>query len=196
MTVSYDGRAYLGWQRHGEKPTVQRALENAATEVFAVRAAVHGSGRTDRDAHAEGQVASIELPDGLDPLAVKQQLNRVLPADIRVSDVSQAAIGFDACTSALGKHYRYVIWNSRTLPADRQGCVWHVKRQLDARAMTDACTLFEGEHYFASFATHPNFKQKCTRRNIFKIAMRVEKTLISIDIWADGFLYKMARNIG
>ena len=195
MTVSYDGRAYLGWQRHGDKPTVQRALENAVTEVFAVRAAAHASGRTDRGAHAEGQVVSIELPHGLDPLAVRQQLNRKLPADIRVSEVSQAAIGFDACTSAVAKHYRYVIWNSRTVPADRDGRVWHVKRQLDVGAMTDACDLFAGEHDFASFATRPNFKQKSTVRNVFKIAMSVKKPLIYIDIWADGFLYKMVRNI-
>ncbi len=195
MTVSYDGRAYLGWQRHGEKPTVQYALEMAVTQVCGVRSAVHASGRTDRGAHARGQVVSIELPDSVDPQAVRQQLNQTLPADIRVIDVAKAPIGFDACTSAVGKRYRYVIWNSKTLPADRDGRVWHVKRQLDVRAMTVACALFEGEHDFASFATRPNFKQKSTVRNIFKLAMFEEQPLISIDIWADGFLYKMVRNI-
>ncbi len=195
MTVSYDGRAYLGWQRHGEKPTVQRALERAVTQLFGVRTAAHGSGRTDRGAHASGQVVSIELPDSIDPLAVRRQLNRALPADIRVIDVSKAAIGFDACTSAVGKHYRYVIWNTMTLPDDRDGRVWHVKRALDTRAMTACCPLFEGKHDFASFVTRPNFKQKSTVRTVFKVAMSMEKPLIYIDIWADGFLYKMVRNI-
>jgi tRNA pseudouridine38-40 synthase len=119
----------------------------------------------------------------------------VLPADIRVIDVSKAAIGFDACSSAVGKHYRYVIWNSMILPADRDGRVWHVKRQLDAGAMTASCALFEGEHDFSSFVTRPNFKQKSTVRTVFKVAMSVEKPLLYVDIWADGFLYKMVRNI-
>ncbi len=195
MTVSYDGRAYLGWQRHGDKPTVQYALEQAVEQLFGVRAAVRGSGRTDRGAHANGQVASVELPAGLQPEDIKEQLNSVLAKDLRVVDVREVPDDFHACDSAIGKRYRYVIWNDKKLPKDRDGRVWHVTSSLDVQAMIDACSVFEGEHDFASFATRPNFKQKMTHRTVTMAVINHELPVITFDICADGFLYKMVRNI-
>ena len=195
MTVSYDGRNYLGWQRHGDKPTVQYALEQAVEQLFDIRSAVRGSGRTDRGAHANGQVASVELPAGLQVDELKEQLNDVLAETVRVIDVSSVPFDFHACDSAIGKHYRYVIWNSKKLPAGRDGLVWHVKSRLNVEAMVNACSVFEGEHDFASFATRPNFKQKMTTRIVSRAVMSHEHPLITFDICADGFLYKMVRNI-
>jgi tRNA pseudouridine38-40 synthase len=195
MTVSYDGQAYLGWQRHGSKPTVQYELEQAIERVFDVRVAVRGSGRTDRGAHANGQVASVELPVGFRPDEIRDNLNGALPADIRLVDVSSAAPGFHACDSAIAKRYRYVIWNKKNLPADREGRVWHVKSPLDVEAMVDACSVFVGQLDFASFATRSNFKQKSTTRNVTSALVSQQMPVITIDICADGFLYKMVRNI-
>ncbi|HHL33331.1 MAG TPA: tRNA pseudouridine(38-40) synthase TruA [Desulfobulbaceae bacterium] len=195
MTISYDGRNYLGWQRHGDKPTVQYALEQAVEQLFHIRSAVRGSGRTDRGAHANGQVASVELPAGLQRDEVKAQLNDLLADSVRVEDVSNVPSEFHACNSAIGKHYRYVIWNDKKLPAERDGRVWHVKSRLDVEAMINACSVFEGEHDFASFATRPNFKQKMTTRVVSRAVMRQDLPLIIFDICANGFLYKMVRNI-
>ena len=195
MTVSYDGRNYLGWQRHGDKPTVQYALEQAVEQLFHLRSAIRGSGRTDRGAHANGQVASVELPAGLHVDALKEQLNDLLADTIRVVDVRSAPSEFHACDNAIGKHYRYVIWNDKKLPAKHEGRVWHVKSRLDVEAMINVCSVFEGKHDFASFATRPNFKQKMTTRVVSRAVMRYDSPLIIFDICANGFLYKMVRNI-
>ena len=195
ITLSYDGRSFLGWQRHGDKPTIQYALEQAVTKAFDVRVAVQGSGRTDRGAHASGQVANFQLPAGIPPELVKEKLNQLLPAEVRIVDASCAAIDFHACDSAIAKHYRYLIWNDSKLPAERDGRVWHVKEPLDVQAMNDACSVFVGEQDFASFATRPNFKQKSTRRTVTEAVLSHELPMITFDICADGFLYKMVRNI-
>lgn len=195
MTLSYDGRAYLGWQRHGSKPTVQFELEQAIERVFDVHVAVRGSGRTDRGAHANGQVASVELPVGFRPDEIRDILNGELPADIRLVDVSTVTPEFHACDSAIAKRYRYVIWNNKNLPADREGRVWHVKSALDVEAMVDACSVFVGQLDFASFATRSNFKQKSTTRTVTSAFVSQQMPVITIDICADGFLYKMVRNI-
>lgn len=195
LTVSYDGREYLGWQRHGDKPTVQLAIEQAVEKTCNIRSAVRGSGRTDRGAHANGQVASVEIPMGLQVDVLKEQLNSVLSETVRVVEVESVANDFHACNSAVGKRYRYLIWNSKKLPAERDGLVWHVKSGLDVGAMMDACSVFEGEHDFASFATKPNFKQKMTTRTVSQAVMTHDLPLITFDICADGFLYKMVRNI-
>jgi tRNA pseudouridine38-40 synthase len=195
ITLAYDGRSFFGWQRHGDKPTVQFALEQAVTEAFGLRVPVQGSGRTDRGTHAHGQVASLQLPAGTEPELIKEKLNRILPAEVRIVDVSCAASDFHACDSAIAKHYRYLIWNNHQLPAKRDGRVWYVKEPLDVQAMSDACSVFVGEQDFASFATKTNFKLKSTRRTVMKAVLSHDLPLITFDICANGFLYKMVRNI-
>jgi len=44
--------------------------------------------------------------------------------------------------------------------------------------MIETCSVFEGEHDFASFATKPNFKQKSTVRTIYKTAVDQDVLLI------------------
>jgi tRNA pseudouridine38-40 synthase len=195
LTISYDGRSFFGWQRHGDKPTVQSTLEQAVTKAFDIRVAAQGSGRTDRGTHAHGQVASLQLPAGMQPELIKEKLNQILPHEVRIVDVRCAAIDFHACNSAIAKHYRYIIWNDRKLPAERDGRVWHVKEPLDVQSMVDACSVFVGEHDFASFATKTNFKQKSTTRIVTEAALSYDLPTIIFDICADGFLYKMVRNI-
>lgn len=195
LTLSYDGRSFFGWQRHGDKPTVQFALEQAVTEAFGVRVAVPGSGRTDRGTHAHGQVASLRLPDGPQPGVVKERLNLVLPEQVRILSVKQVPLDFHASESAIAKHYRYLIWNDRDLPAEHDGRVWHVKGGLDIDAMIAACPVFVGEKDFASFATRTNFKQKSTCRTVTRADLTHDLPMITFDICADGFLYKMVRNI-
>jgi tRNA pseudouridine38-40 synthase len=195
ITLAYDGRAFFGWQRHGDKPTVQSTLERAVTKAFDVHVPVQGSGRTDRGTHARGQVASCQLPAGTQPELIKEKLNQHLPMEVRIIDVRCASSEFHACDSAIAKRYRYVIWNDRELPAEREGRVWHVKEPLDVQAMGDACSVFIGEQDFASFATRTNFKQKSTRRTVTGAVLTHEQPEIIFDICANGFLYKMVRNI-
>jgi tRNA pseudouridine38-40 synthase len=195
LSIAYDGRAFFGWQRHGDKPTVQFALEQAVTKAFDVRVVVQGSGRTDRGTHAHGQVASLQLPDRVLPEIIKEQLNQLLPLEVRILDVCCAPQNFHACDSAVAKRYRYLIWNDRKLPDEHHGRVWHVKEPLDVQAMVDACPVFLGDQDFASFATRTNFKQNSTRRTVFEAVLSHDLPMITFDICADGFLYKMVRNI-
>ena len=117
--VAYDGRGFMGWQRHGDQPTVQLALERALAEVLGVDdVRVAGSGRTDRGAHANGQVASARLPPlGPDLDATVEAINAALPDAVRVRDLREVDDAFHARDSAVAKHYRYLIWTEAKLPA-------------------------------------------------------------------------------
>ena len=195
IVLRYDGRNYFGWQRHGSRPTIQRALEEALKNVVEAPCVVYGSGRTDRGAHAEGQVASVDLPGAQDPASLLERVNGALPGDIRVTSFDLAADDFHARASASGKAYRYEIWNAAACPDERLGRVWHVPEPLDAEAMAAAGAILVGEHDFASFATRPNFQQKSTHRHLRSASLTHAHPRISMSFVADGFLYRMVRNM-
>ena len=78
MEIRYDGEKYYGWQRHDGHPTIQAALEDAVTKCFGLWHNIEGSGRTDRGAHAMGQVATLRLPENIDVAATVKSLNEAL----------------------------------------------------------------------------------------------------------------------
>ncbi len=195
MTVAYDGRGFFGWQRHGEKPTIQHALERGLGEVFGGEVEVRGSGRTDRGAHARGQVASAFLPAGIDVRAGLGALNDVLPEQIRVLELVEAPEDFHARASAVGKTYRYLIHNAPECPAEVEGRVWHIPGALDVDAMRAVLPLFVGSHDFGSFATKAKHERRSSVREVTQFELNHEPPAIELWIRADGFLYKMVRNI-
>lgn len=191
LTVSYDGSQFKGWQRHPGQPTVQGALEAALLETAGVPAPIEGSGRTDAGAHADAQVASVTLPEGVE----LGDLNPALPEGVRVIDASPIQEGFHARMDSTGKTYRYEIWNAPECPEEKVGRVWHIPGALDVEAMRAACPYFVGEIDFATFAKKPNFERATTVRHMQSVELEQEAETITITMRADSFLYKMVRNV-
>ncbi len=52
LGIEYDGSPFLGWQRHGNGPTVQAAVEAALSFVADQGVEVICAGRTDAGVHA------------------------------------------------------------------------------------------------------------------------------------------------
>ena len=85
LTIAYDGSRYQGWQRQSNTDkTVQGLLEQAASETAGYPLEVQGSGRTDGGVHAKGQTASVILRGKVQESEFLQNMNRLLPLDIRV----------------------------------------------------------------------------------------------------------------
>ncbi|MEE9386655.1 MAG: tRNA pseudouridine(38-40) synthase TruA [Nannocystaceae bacterium] len=195
ITVRYDGALYFGWQRLKDKPTLQGTIEATLERVFGRPCPITGSGRTDRGAHAQGQVFSVRLPGDKGIDVVKHELDEALPSTIGIVEMERVADDFHALNSASGKVYRYEIWNTPCCPAFRRDHAWHIPGALAVASMRDACEIFVGERDFASFATRPNFKQKSTRRHVRRVDLVHDGPQITLTMEADGFLYKMVRNI-
>lgn len=195
LLLSYDGRGYHGWQRHDGRPTVQGTIEAAIREAFELDVPIAGSGRTDRGAHASGQVASVALPAELDERELAERLNAALPDDIAVEQVRRVPEDFHACDSALGKTYRYVLWVDERPPPERELRVWSVRGPLSVRAMRAALDGLVGEHDFATFATSAGFERSSTVRTLQRATLSASLPEIALTFEADGFLYKMVRNL-
>jgi len=213
LTLSYDGTAYVGWQRQAEGVSIQGLLEDALSRIDGSPVTVHGAGRTDAGVHAFGQVASARVTTGLAPAVIRRALNATLPGAVRVLAAEEAEPGFHARFAAAGKTYEYRIWQGEVQPPFARAWSWHVPRPLDAAAMDRAARALEGRHDFAAFQSAGSAVTSAVRT---VAAARVEQReagenvtvttdpdgapgacghLVVVRIEADGFLRHMVRAI-
>ncbi|MCE2510603.1 MAG: tRNA pseudouridine(38-40) synthase TruA [Alphaproteobacteria bacterium] len=152
ITIEYDGRAFVGWQRQANGFAVQEAIETAIQRLSGEEVTLYGAGRTDAGVHALGQVAHFNLERAFDVETIRDGLNAHLrPHPIAILNAKVADSAFDARRSATQRVYRYRILNRRSPSALEEGRVWHVGMPLDAEAMANAATVLVGKHDFTSF---------------------------------------------
>ena len=119
LDIAYDGTEFAGWATQAGQRTVAGVIDEALTTVFRTPVVARAAGRTDTGVHATGQVAHVDVPADAIPhayprttrpgdsefLPLVRRLSRLLPTDVRVSDIVRAPSGFDARFSALRRHY-------------------------------------------------------------------------------------------
>ncbi len=155
LTLAYDGTDFHGWQIQPDPsaaPTIQGALADAIATVTGERVLPQGSGRTDAGVHAAAQVASFPLAIPIPPENFLHALNRLLPPAIRVITIELAPPGFHARRSAIGKIYRYQVFQGSVCSPFLTRYVTRPRWPLDFAAMQQAAHLIQGEHDFTSFA--------------------------------------------
>jgi tRNA pseudouridine38-40 synthase len=195
LVLEYDGAAFEGWQVQPGRPTVQGALESAIARVSGDRVRVVGAGRTDAGVHAAGQVASAAIETALTPDRLRLALNGVLPPAVVVTEVALVPDGFHARRDALGKRYRYCIWNGPNRSPLRAARAWCLQRPLDLGAMRRAASAFVGRHDFASFQTAGS-NVKTTERTLERLDIEGEAGgEIALRFEGSGFLRHMVRNL-
>lgn len=193
LTIEYDGRPFVGWQRQENAPSVQGALEDAIFAFSGERLTVYGAGRTDAGVHARGQVANIDLTKDWADKTVRDAINAHLrPAPVAVLASEPAAPAFDARFSAIRRTYRYIIVNRRSPLTVDHGLAWHVHVPLDARAMHQGAQHLVGKHDFTTFRA-AQCQAKSPLRTLDDIAVAQDGELIVIDVAARSFLHSQVR---
>ena len=196
LTIAYDGRTYAGWQSQPNRNAVQDHIEAALAKILDRPARVHGAGRTDAGVHALAQAAHVDVPAKRLPTATwRVALNANLPSGIRITACRRVPEEFHARFSARGKVYLYRIWNTEIFHPLEVGRSWHVPQRLDADDLIIYAGLFCGQHDFASFAANRGTPPETTVRNLQKIQVRRQGTLVALEFTGDGFLYRMVRMI-
>ncbi len=198
LTIAYDGTAYAGWQAQKIGTGVQEKIEAALARLFPSHPRVHGSSRTDAGVHALGLVAHLEVPRAecrMAPRKLALALNAWLPEDIRVLSAARARKEFHARFDAVGKQYRYFVWNHPAMNPLLRRTAWQVRRPLDRSAMRRAAPLFVGRHDFRAFTANPGYARQSTVRTLTRCDLKQSGRLLTFIIEGDGFLYKMCRGI-
>lgn len=195
LTLEYDGRPFVGWQRQDNGPSVQECLERAAETLDGRPVMVQGAGRTDSGVHALAQVAHLDLAKPLRADQVRDALNHHLKPN-PVAILSAEAVGddFHARFSATGRAYLYRILNRRAPPALDQGRVWHNPRPLDAEAMHAAAQELIGHHDFTSFRSS-DCQAESAVKTLDTVTVRRAGEEIHIDVAARSFLHNQVRII-
>ena len=194
LTLSYDGTCYRGWQVQPAAATIQGAVEDALQRVEGQPVKLIGSGRTDAGVHALAQVASCTLSIPIPSHGLCKALNRLLPADIRVTDARLMPDGFHARHWAKAKTYEYRIQRARVCPPfEARYTYWH-PYPLDEEAMRVAAPRLAGDRDFRSFASSGGEVEESTGRTVFSSVIQRNDDLLVYRVRGSGFLYRMVRN--
>ncbi|MCH9750669.1 MAG: tRNA pseudouridine(38-40) synthase TruA [Alphaproteobacteria bacterium] len=195
ITVEYDGRPYFGWQRQEAHPSVQQALEEAATALDGAPVLMQGAGRTDRGVHATGQVAHFDLQKPRPIRKIADALNfHLRPHPVAVVAAEEVAADWSARFNATLRAYRYVIVNRRAdLTIDR-GLAWRVPVKLDAGAMDRAAKALLGQHDFSTFRD-----AECQARHAVRTLDKIDVARygegLEVTVEALSFLHRQVRSI-
>lgn len=194
LTIEYDGRPFVGWQRQANGLSVQEAVESAITRLTGQVAPIQAAGRTDAGVHAKGQVAHVDLDRDWRPDKLRDALNahlRMFP--VAIAEVEIVGPDFEARFSATKRHYLYRILNRRAPAVHERGFVWHVARKLDAAAMHEAAQVLVGRHDFTTFRA-AECQANSPIRTLDRLDVSREGDMIEIRASALSFLHHQVRS--
>lgn len=197
LTIAYDGTNYSGWQVQPNGITIQEVLVEKIAIILRQEITLIGSGRTDAGVHALGQIANFHFDDSIDCYRFLGSLNGLLPPDIRVFEVNEVSEDFHAQYSAIGKTYHYNIHLGPVQDPFKRMYSLHVKYKIDRDLLCKAVQLFLGTHDFTSFANeaHTGSASIDAVRTLKRLDVIEMPHGVRLEFEADGFLYKMVRNI-
>ncbi len=193
MTLSYNGKSYVGWQIQPNGVSVQQKLQEALSMILRSEVEIVGAGRTDAGVHARKMIAHfdwIEEPFSCEDLVFK--LNRLLPKDIAISSIREVMPDAHARFTAISRTYKYYV------TTDKDPFYYELINKVnfipDIEKMNALCTILKETKDFSSFSKlHTDAKT-----NICKIEFlgwEHHGNLYVFKIKADRFLRNMVRAI-
>lgn len=197
LKLAYEGTNYSGWQIQNNALTIQECVHKAIQTILRHPVNVIASGRTDTGVHAIGQVAHFKTDHDIDLYRFLGSVNGLLPRDIRVMNIEHTPLDFHAQISAVSKTYHYHLYLDPVQSPFRRLFSLHVRERLDLQLLKESAKLFEGTHDFTSFANeaHAGSASINPVRTIQRLDLVQEEAGVRLEFQADGFLYKMVRNI-
>lgn len=194
LIIQYDGTNYHGFQKQKYACSIQGELEKALSVILREEIRIQAASRTDRGAHALGQVATFSCSIGDLGEEFLYHLNAVLPKDIRVVKIGMTSQSFHPRRGAIMRHYSYLI-NCSPYPSPFLArLAYHCPHLLDVKEMETATQLFLGKHDFQYFTTSE--EKRPTTRSFDKIEIKTDRSLLEIRFSGLSFLHNMLRMVG
>ena len=195
LTIEYDGRPFMGWQRQGHGPSVQQAVEEAIFAITGEEVAVHAAGRTDAGVHALAMAAHVDIKRPISAFRLADAINAKLrPAPVAVLFAEEAGDDWHARFSCVGRRYVYRIVNRRAPLALEAGRAWRVPVVLHADIMHKAAQALVGRHDFTTFRS-AHCQADSPVRTLDRLAVRRLGEVIEVEAAARSFLHHQVRSM-
>ncbi|KQN93532.1 pseudouridine synthase [Sphingomonas sp. Leaf231] len=195
LTVEYDGRPFMGWQRQAHGPSVQQAIEEAAHAVTGETVVVHAAGRTDAGVHGLAMRAHLDVAKPIAAFRLGEALNALLrPAPVAIRDCVAVADDWHARFSCLARAYEYRIVNRRAPLTYEKGLAWQIAPPLDAAAMHDAAQSLVGLHDFTTFRS-AHCQSASPIKSVDWIDVARDGDRITVRVEARSFLHHQVRSM-
>ncbi|MBT8394411.1 MAG: tRNA pseudouridine(38-40) synthase TruA [Bacteroidia bacterium] len=192
LELSYNGKAYHGWQNQPNAISVQEVIENALTTLIKEPINVVGAGRTDAGVHALQMYAHFDCSNKLDTIKLKFKLNSFLPRDIAIHDIYEVKKDAHARFDALSRTYLYRI--SKTKDVFNVDSAYQVYTKLDIDKMNAASKILFEYSDFECFSKS-NTDVKTFNCKIHYACWVEKENELHFTIKADRFLRNMVRAI-
>ena len=191
IELSYNGKAYHGWQNQPNAISVQQVLEEALTRLLNTNVSIVGAGRTDAGVHASQMFAHFDLDIKVEQDLV-YKLNSYLPKDIAIHDIVLVNDDAHARFDAIERTYIYKIALQKNV-FNYDYAFLH-QLPLDIDKMNLACNILLQYNNFQCFSKS-NTDVKTYHCKINKAKwIKINDELI-FEISADRFLRNMVRAI-
>jgi tRNA pseudouridine38-40 synthase len=195
LTVEFDGRPFMGWQRQAHGPSVQQAIEEAIAAVTGERAVIHAAGRTDAGVHGLAMSAHADIDKAITPFRLMEALNaQVRPNPIAILDCEAVPDDWHARFSCIGRDYLYRIVNRRAPLTLELGHAWRIARILDADAMHEAAQVLVGLHDFTTFRS-VHCQAESPVKTLDRLDVRREGDAVLVEASARSFLHHQVRSM-
>jgi tRNA pseudouridine38-40 synthase len=194
LTLEYDGSGFRGWAAQPGFRTVEAELRSALDQAYGSINGLAVAGRTDAGVHATGQVASVDADGGPPAERAAEALNALLPDDVAVLDVAEAAPDFHARHSARSRSYRYRILRRRVPSPFEARRAWWYPKPFDEERLAESADVLRGEHDFGAFTPAETQHQVLTR-TVSRAEWHRHGDGLEFEITADSFLRHMVRTL-
>jgi tRNA pseudouridine38-40 synthase len=192
IELSYNGKAYHGWQNQPNSISVQQVLEEALSVLLQTKIEIVGAGRTDTGVHASQMFAHFDVEFEIDISTLAFKLNSFLPNDISIHDIFKVKDDAHARFDAISRTYHYKILTTKNV--FNMDFAYQFQVPLDVKKMNDACNILLQYKDFQCFSKS-NTDVKTYYCTIEKAEWIEEQNDLIFIISADRFLRNMVRAI-
>ncbi len=195
LTIEYDGRPFMGWQRQAHGPSVQQSIEEAIEAITREPVRLHAAGRTDAGVHALAMTAHVDIDRPITPFRLADGINAKLrPLPVAILKTEIVADDFHARFSCTGRRYLYRIANRRAPLTLDLGRAWRVPVVLHADSMNRAAQSLVGRHDFTTFRS-AHCQSESPVKTLDRLTVRRLGEIIEVEAAARSFLHHQVRSM-
>lgn len=192
IELSYNGKAYHGWQIQPNATTVQETIEKALSTLLGNPTPIVAAGRTDAGVHALQMFAHFDTQTKFDNSQLCYKLNAFLPKDIAIHDIFEVSPEAHARFDAISRSYIYRISTVKNVFS--YDFAYQLKRDLDLDKMNLACQILYDYTDFKCFSKSKTDVKTYNCDIQYANWFKKEGELI-FEITANRFLRNMVRAI-